>query len=172
MAGSLNVPPESKAVGYCCFIVVMPAEGTVSAGLSLLHSRGSLGVSAVPPNRSPDKRGGVWGGWVLGGGKLGKLAALTGNWISLTRIWVWTGVLGNRLPARERTLQESLQESRGSYAKISRSVSLSWRANAWFTESVDRTRLIMFVSLLFLSLSFVGFSLPLSHFYTLFVFYV
>lgn len=79
MAGSLNVPPESKAVGYCCFIVVMPAEGTVSAGLSLLHSRGSLGISAVPPNRSPDKRGGVWGGWVLGGGKLGKLAALTGK---------------------------------------------------------------------------------------------
>lgn len=59
MAGSLNVPPESKAVGYCCFIVVMPAEGTVSAGLSLLHSWGSLIVSAVPPNRSPDKRGGV-----------------------------------------------------------------------------------------------------------------
>lgn len=27
MAGSLNVLPESKAVGYCCFIVVMPAEG-------------------------------------------------------------------------------------------------------------------------------------------------
>lgn len=72
-------------------------------------------------------------------------------------------MLGNRLPARERTLQESLQESRGSYAKISRSVSLSWRANAWFTESVDGTRLITFVSLLFF-ISFVCwfFTPPLS----------
>lgn len=50
MAGSLNPPPppESKAVGYCCFIVVMPAEGMVSAGFSPLHSWLSI-IGVVPP---------------------------------------------------------------------------------------------------------------------------
>lgn len=33
MAGSLKRVPESKGVGYCCFIGVMPAEGMmISAG--------------------------------------------------------------------------------------------------------------------------------------------
>lgn len=63
MAGGLKPPPqESKAVGYCCFIVVMPARGvwyqqvfTVAlTWLSII-----IIISVVPPSShsSLDKRG-------------------------------------------------------------------------------------------------------------------
>lgn len=57
--------PESEAVGYCCFIVVMPAEATVSAGFfSPLRSRASTSPVVAPPNSrmSPGHWGGAWGG--------------------------------------------------------------------------------------------------------------
>ncbi|KAG7243319.1 hypothetical protein INR49_011775 [Caranx melampygus] len=83
MAGSLNPPPyppppESKAVGYCCFIVVMPAEGMVSAGFHRC-TRGSASTvwCLQQPHTSPDKSEAR---------ELGRLSAATGKQIRIARI--------------------------------------------------------------------------------------
>lgn len=45
MAGSLKRVPESKDDGYCCFIVVKPAEGMISAGF---HRCTPCGAASSP----------------------------------------------------------------------------------------------------------------------------
>lgn len=61
MAGSLKRVPESTDVGYCCFIVVMPAEGMISA---VFHCCTRVAqhhhqCGASNSHMSPDERG-LW----------------------------------------------------------------------------------------------------------------
>ncbi len=114
MAGSLKppLPPESKAVGYCCFIVVMPARRYDISRFSLLHSRGSAPSPAwcLPTATRLRPRGENLAGSL--------------HWqekqIRLTWIWDWTGLLVGTPPCPPLWARDSARRAAKSLIDLHR----------------------------------------------------